>query len=165
MNNKILIGLLVLVAGIGVGWYVLGGSQSKNTADTGTGTENSMPVSDTTGTDEMVATTDLSTESAGAMMDKGGVATKTVVTYTDSGFGPKEITVKKGATVAFINESSSAMWVASAPHPQHTIYPEFDQLKSVQKGGSYEFVFAKVGTWKYHNHMDATDFGSVIVTE
>lgn len=164
MNNKILIGLLVLVAGIGVGWYVLGASKT-NVVKTENSTENAMPLPGTTGVEESIVTTDPSAVSGGAMVDKGGVVTKTVITYTDSGFGPREVTVKKGSTVAFINESSSVMWVASAPHPQHTIYPEFDQLKSVPKGGSYEFIFTKVGTWKYHNHMKATDFGGVVVTE
>jgi hypothetical protein len=57
------------------------------------------------------------------------------------------------------------MWVASAVHPTHQLLPGFDQLASVAKGGTYEYSFAKVGTWKYHNHMKPTDFGGVVVTE
>ncbi len=57
------------------------------------------------------------------------------------------------------------MWTASAPHPQHTNYAGFDQLKSVPNGGTYEFTFTKVGTWKYHNHVAPTFTGSVTVTE
>jgi plastocyanin len=55
------------------------------------------------------------------------------------------------------------MWVASASHPNHTVYPEFDEKTSVKKGSSYLFTFDKVGSWGYHNHTRASDFGKVIV--
>ena len=99
---------------------------------------------------------------AGFMMMQGQTAT---ITYSDTGFSPQSLTVKMGTPVTFINNSSGPMWVASAPHPQHTDYPEFNQLKSVEKGGEYTFTFDKVGTWKYHNHMNASSFGSVTVSE
>lgn len=88
---------------------------------------------------------------------------KTVVNYTDSGFNPASIEIKKGDTVQFVNKSSGGMWVASGPHPTHTIYPEFDAKKTIPSGGSYEFTFTKVGEWKYHNHSKASAFGTVIV--
>lgn len=91
--------------------------------------------------------------------------TEVVVSYTDSGFSPKAVTVKKNTKVTFLNQSAKKMWVASAVHPTHQEYPGFDQLKSVGKGEKYEFVFTKVGNWKYHNHVNPSDFGSVEVTE
>ena len=63
----------------------------------------------------------------GEMEDKGGVAARTVVTYTDTGFAPLSVTIKKGTTVTFVNESSRGMWVASAVHPTHQLLPGFDQ--------------------------------------
>ena len=88
-----------------------------------------------------------------------------LVNYTNSQFEPKEITVPLGTTVTFQNESDGGMWVASAIHPTHNIYPEFDELKSIKKGESYTFVFDKVGTWKYHNHVNSSKTGTVIVEE
>ncbi|MBI4067234.1 cupredoxin domain-containing protein [Candidatus Gottesmanbacteria bacterium] len=90
---------------------------------------------------------------------------KVVVNYTDDGFSPKSVSVKVGTPVTFINQSSTPMWVASAPHPQHTDLPGFDQLKSVEKGGEYTYTFQKAGNWKYHNHLAASNFGSVTVEE
>jgi plastocyanin len=90
-------------------------------------------------------------------------ASQNVVSYADSGFSPKSITVKLGDTVVFKNESSRDMWVASAPHPVHTDYPEFDAKKAYAKGEMYSFTFQKAGTWKFHNHMNPTDFGSIVV--
>lgn len=90
----------------------------------------------------------------------------TMVTYTDSGFSPKEIAVKVGMTVTWKNENTGKqMWVASAPHPTHTDYPEFDAKQASANGGTYSFTFGKVGDWKYHNHMNPTDFGIVHVTQ
>jgi len=85
------------------------------------------------------------------------------VTYTDSGFSPVPLTIKLGDNVNFKNESSAPMWVASAPHPAHTDYPEFDAKKGAGEGETYSFTFTKVGTWKYHDHLNPTRYGSIIV--
>src|SRR3989344_2449468 len=99
------------------------------------------------------------------------------VIYTDSGYSPKEITVKVGNTVTWKNESSHGMWTSSAMHPTHVIYSgtsldehcpdsqntSFDECTSAQPGESWSFKFDKTGTWRYHNHSQASDFGSVIV--
>ncbi|OGG24160.1 hypothetical protein A3A79_03135 [Candidatus Gottesmanbacteria bacterium RIFCSPLOWO2_01_FULL_43_11b] len=138
--KKVLIGLVVLLIGIGAGWFVFGGKTETP--------ESAMPVPGTTGVTEMVVNEEQST-----------------VTYTDTGYSPKEITVKQGTTVTFVNQSSGGMWTASAIHPTHQLLPGFDQLESVSKGGMYEYTFEKVGTWKYHNHVKATDTGTVVVTE
>lgn len=88
---------------------------------------------------------------------------KIVVNYTDNGFNPSSLEIKKDQTVQFVNQSSDGMWVASGPHPAHTNYPEFDAKKNIPSGEIYEFTFAKVGEWKYHNHVSSGKFGSVTV--
>jgi plastocyanin len=85
------------------------------------------------------------------------------VTYTNSGFSPRTITINRGQTVRFVNNSSRNMWVASDPHPTHTIYPEFDSKRGVVSGSHYEFTFNRVGTWNYHDHLNASMTGTVIV--
>lgn len=90
-------------------------------------------------------------------------ATETTVHYTNAGFSPNPLNVKIGATVTFINESSLKMWVASAFHPTHQELPGFDQLKWVGNGGTYQYTFTKVGDWKYHNHLNPSHFGTVVV--
>lgn len=86
-----------------------------------------------------------------------------VVTYADSGFSPASLTVKAGDTVTFKNDSSKMMWVASTPHPTHTDLPGFDGLKGIANGETYSYTFAKMGTWKFHNHLFPKDGGSIIV--
>ncbi|MBI4062315.1 cupredoxin domain-containing protein [Candidatus Gottesmanbacteria bacterium] len=160
MNRSILVGIIVLLVGLGVGWFVLQGPKPEQSPEEQT-PSGQMPV--TPGVTEMVVVE----TSPGPAMEKGGVAAvaESTAQYTDSGFMPNTITVKQGTTVRFTNQSSRGMWVASAVHPTHQLLPGFDQLKSVEKGGTYEYTFAKVGTWKYHNHVNATDTGTVVVTQ
>lgn len=93
----------------------------------------------------------------------GGAVGANEIVYTDSGFSPSAVNVKVGDTVTFKNQSSGGMWVASAPHPTHTDYPEFDAKKMYNQGESYSFMFTKQGNWKFHNHLGPTKFGAVNV--
>lgn len=158
MNNKIFLGLLVVAAGVLAGWYFLRGtgpamtpSESMTTSPTPAGSNlGAPPATNETGT---------------SGLEKGGVMQRTVVTLSDSGFAPQTVSVKAGDTITFVNESSGQMWVASDPHPVHTLLSGFDELTSVGKGGTYEYTFAKVGTWTYHNHVNPSVKGTVKVTE
>lgn len=93
------------------------------------------------------------------------------VTYTDSGFSPATVTIPKGGAVVFKNAASDGVWVASNPHPIHNGYPTtggcarstFDSCKSIPPGGSWSFVFTFVGSWRYHNHLNPGEGGTVIV--
>ena len=82
------------------------------------------------------------------------------VLYSESGFSPKTLTVKKGTTVLFKKEISFPMWVGSDPHPAHTGYPAFDQKTT---GDSYSFTFTEAGSYPYHNHMNPGHAGTIIV--
>ncbi|MBX4186960.1 MAG: cupredoxin domain-containing protein [Candidatus Doudnabacteria bacterium] len=88
-----------------------------------------------------------------------------VITYTSTGFSPATVTIKKGTTVNFVNNSSGNVWPASDPHPSHTDYPGFDPRQAIPAGQSWAFTFDKVGTWGYHNHLNPAKRGSITVTE
>lgn len=158
MNGNYLGGIVVILVVIVGGWFLMTRTPAK------------APAVDTS--DTSLATSTTATE----------VATSTppaliTVTYTDKGFNPKEVSIALGTTVVFVNQSTKKMWVASAKHPDHTVYsgtslkqhcPDttntaFDECTAVVAGESFSFTFGKVGSWKYHNHMSPTDFGSVTV--
>ena len=86
-----------------------------------------------------------------------------VITYTDYGFSPSVVNVKKGGKVIFKNESSKMMLVYSAPYPSHTDYPELNAKEIVEKDGSYSFVFEKRGAWGFYNYFSPNDTGKVVV--
>ncbi len=96
---------------------------------------------------------------------KGDTNIAATITYTDTGYTPTTVTIEKGQTVAFVNKSSVPMWAASNPHPAHTILPSFDQFEGTAPGTTYTYTFDEVGTWNFHDHINPTSGGSVIVTE
>lgn len=106
-------------------------------------------------------------------------AVKASILYTGTGFSPALITIKKGTEVMFSNESGKDFWPASALHPTHTVYPGssiakcktveaskiFDACVGVKSGSTWSFVFNETGSWKYHDHLESSHFGTVVVTE
>jgi len=96
------------------------------------------------------------------------------VTYTAGGFESDTVTIEQGEQVRWVNESGSAMWIATDLHPSHAEYEgttrsehcpdednsSFDQCET---GDVYTFTFDKAGEWGYHNHVNASHGGTVIV--
>jgi plastocyanin len=85
-----------------------------------------------------------------------------VIMFDGIRFSPADVSIKKGTAVHFKNTGTSTMWVASAVHPTHGVYPEFDQKTT---SNEYTFIFDKVGNWKYHNHDPFVAGGTVSVSE
>lgn len=105
------------------------------------------------------------------LMPEQKIELQNIIIYTDNGFSPTTLTVKKGSSVDFQNNSQGSMWIASAFHPTHTAYPTtggcigstFDSCSAIASGGSWSFQFDIVGSWKYHNHLNPGRFGTIIV--
>src|SRR3989344_1313969 len=145
MNKQYTIIIIAIVAII-VGWVFLSGmSKSFIPTPTQEGTQNGAPSAQ---------------NGDGAQNQVPNVA---VVSFNATGFSPESVAVKQGEKIIFVNLSDEPMWVASAFHPTHQLYPEFDSKGSVSLGGRYEFTFDKKGEWKYHNHMRPGLTGTVIV--
>ncbi|MBI2583824.1 MAG: hypothetical protein HYW25_04105 [Candidatus Aenigmarchaeota archaeon] len=93
------------------------------------------------------------------------------VEMSESGFSPSTLTVAAGTEVHFENVGSSDHWPASAVHPTHTAYPEgggcigsaFDACEGIPPGGDWHFVFNEAGTWRYHDHLNPSLTGTVVV--
>ena len=108
-----------------------------------------------------------------AMMEKAPAAT---IAYTEGGYAPASVTIKKGETVRFANNTTAEdTWPASSVHPTHSVYPEkssadclgsaFDACRGLKPGESWEFTFNEVGEWRFHDHIHASKTGLVVVTE
>ena len=85
-----------------------------------------------------------------------------LVTYSDSGFSPAALTVKVGESVEFKNSSKVTVQVNSAVHPTHTLYPELN-IGTIAPGESKSVTFTTAGTYKYHNHLNAGETGTIEV--
>ncbi len=160
MNIKYLGILVLIIAVLGGGYFLLKGqlyNQSPESASTlqVNGSGDISPTSADVIPSKIPAIQSSDSSAANSQ--------QTVIEYTGNGFVPKSITVKVNTTVTWVNKDSDDVWVASAPHPQHTDLPGFDALKGYKTGESYSYTFTKVGNWKYHNHLNPSNFGAVIV--
>jgi plastocyanin len=166
---KILIGIIVILVLIVGGYFLFTHKASAPTEAT--------PVA------QVTPTTD-TTQAPAAATDSGiapPASKKVTITYTDSGFSPKSVSVTAGTEITWINKSSSGMWVASNPHPVHTGYDgtsvsehcvsgaptsanTFDECTLGGNGAAFTFTANKVGSWGYHNHANHDMTGTVVVT-
>ncbi len=96
-----------------------------------------------------------------------------VVEITKEGFVPSKIRIKKGEAVAFVNKDDRGHWPASDYHPTNGLYPKkggcisskFDACKPLSKNENFTFVFNEIGQWPYHDHLNPSLTGEVIVEE
>ena len=91
-----------------------------------------------------------------------GKQNEAIVTANASGFVPQTLTIKAGTKVVWMNKSGDVVTVNSAVHPTHLVYPplnlgEFGDRSSVQLG------FDKPGTYSYHNHLNPSKTGTIVV--
>lgn len=181
MQNSTLIIVIVAILVLGAGgfWYMTMGPgmpQSPATVNVNTSSNNTT---NTNNSGQTSTTTEGGTTTTGinaGVTVGSNTPLAATVTLTDNGFTPQHITIKKGGTVTWVNESDGNMWVGSAMHPTHTAYDgttlsehcddvtgtSFDQCKNSDR---YSFTFDKVGKWNYHNHSASSQFGSVTVVE
>ncbi len=75
---------------------------------------------------------------------------------------PASLEIKVGDSVIWTNKDATTLEIASDPHPTHTTLPELHSA-GLPKDGTYTFVFSKAGTFGYHNHLNPTLKGTVIV--
>lgn len=93
------------------------------------------------------------------------------VEITSAGFSPNTLTINAGETVIFVNKDLIPHWPASAIHPTHTVYPEpggcigsrFDACHGLSGGEIFSFTFNQKGTWRYHDHLDPSLTGTIVV--
>lgn len=84
------------------------------------------------------------------------------IELTDDGYSPNLLTVNVGTKVTWINNSSAVGSVNSSVHPTHEDYAPLN-LGDFDLGESLTLVFNEVGTYKYHNHLNPTQFGTIEV--
>ena len=163
MNKTILYVVVGLIVVVGAIMLIIGKS----------GNDEVTPITSSSASPSVSVSTSPST-SVSPLVSVGISVPKTVViSYTDSGFSPANVTIKKGDTIKYVNNSSKEMWPASAMHPSHNAYPEtggcigskFDACARIKTGATYSFTFNQVGSWGYHDHISPNFFGKITVTE
>ena len=91
-------------------------------------------------------------------------AQKVTISFTDEGFSPSSLTVKKGTVITVVNQSSKSVQFSSDDHPTHTHNDEMN-MKTLAPGTSGTFTANTVGTHGFHDHIDDSKVGTLTVTQ
>ncbi len=142
-KSGLIIGLVILV--IVVGALVLGKKSDKAT-----------PSTNTTSTQPTQTANNPNNASQTAPQSQG------TITYTSNGFDPASLTVTSGSSVTIKNNSSSLLQFDSDPHPEHTDDPELN-VGTISPGQSKTITVTKTGSHGYHNHLNPSDTGVLVV--
>lgn len=172
------IGIIVVIVLVAVAIFLVigftGGSETESNSNTASDAEanlNSDFLEESDATDTVLENTntesldtanvneEIITETSGAEQD---------VTVTNTGFSPKSLTIKAGDSVTWTNTSTRTVYVAPDEHPAHQKYAgiwDDDESGNIAPDESYTVTFSQAGTYTYHDHLNSTFTGTIIVTE
>src|SRR3972149_6478887 len=143
MNSKLLVAGIVLVLVVGAGAFFF---LNMNKSQTGV-TNNASPTESTSSEEKTTKETQIE---------------EVEISLTNQGFSPASITIDKETKVVWTNNSGVMANVSSAPLPIHTNSPPLN-LGNFGDGDTRELIFSDSGTYGYHNHLNATQRGTIIV--
>ena len=84
------------------------------------------------------------------------------VTYRFGVFSPTNLRIHQGDTVRFHNGGTSGLHIAAQLQPNQRV-PEFDSIGPIAADGYFNYTFANLGTFGYHNVDKKQEQGIVIV--
>lgn len=156
MNNKIALGLIGFLVIIGA-YLIL----SK------TGAQKSTPkpqptITQATPTPTQTQTTPTPSTTLTPSPTESKKTSGVTIEVTANGFSPSSVTVKTGTQIIWINKTDSMVTVNSDPHPVHNLYPQLN-LGRFGPNESVSVTLDKPGTYTYHNHLDPSMTGIIIV--
>lgn len=168
MNQKQILGALALVIVVVIGIVLY----SRSNTDVASDTESQTNMASDN------QSTDLATNTANSNTETAAQTTPTIqeptapdgndvqvyeIAFDGNAYTPSTLTIKNGDIVVFKNNSSKDFWPASARHPDHLEYPEFDPKKGIAAGETWQFKFTKSGAWGFHDHLTPSAFGKITV--
>lgn len=93
-------------------------------------------------------------------------STRVIITYSSSGFSPSTVTAKSYGKITWVNKSDRQVKIGANPHPIHTGNKEVsggEFTLDLQPGEEKTVVVSKVGTFGYHNHLNSSEEGTIVV--
>lgn len=85
------------------------------------------------------------------------------IVLEEKGFAPGVLRIRTGTRVTFTTTTGKFFWPASDLHPSHGIYPAFDPKEPIAATESWSFVFDRVGSWDFHDHLSPYYTGTIVV--
>lgn len=167
MNQKQILGALAVVVLVIIGIVLYSRSQSDVASNTESQTN--MPTESQTNDQATNANTNTETSTPTTPVTKeptapdGNDVQVFEIAFDGKAYTPSTLTIKNGDIVVFKNNSDKNFWPASARHPDHLEYPEFDPKKGIVAGQTWQFKFTKSGAWGFHDHLTPSAFGKITV--
>jgi plastocyanin len=84
------------------------------------------------------------------------------VTLDKNGFSPKVVTINAGSAIMWTNKSGDKQTVNSDNYPTNQLYRELN-FGIFANGSTVTYTFTKPGVYGYHNQLNHTQMGKVIV--
>jgi len=103
--------------------------------------------------------------SANAHPDQNAIKENDVaatITYTGKGFEPNNSTIGVNSYIRVRNRSVRLLKFMSDPYNQNSDEPELNQSE-LKPGDSVKIYVSQKGTWGYHNALDPSETGQLIV--
>lgn len=157
MRNLVVVGIIVLISVVIGGLLLFKGNDQSGTTTTSTVT--STPSTSLSQPDVMTGPEEEKKVEEGAVGE-------TTIRYTSSGFSPSSVTVKSGDKVTWVNNDNKEIRIGVNPHPQHTSNQEVsggEYTLNLGPGEQKSVVITKTGTFGYHNHLNASQGGSITI--
>ncbi len=88
------------------------------------------------------------------------------ISITSAGFSPRTLTVNAGTTVTWTNNDTVTHYIAPDDHPSHFKYAgvwDDDSTGQISRGQTYSNPFLLEGTYTYHDHLNPSTTGTIIV--
>lgn len=140
MSGTIKIALAVVIALFLFGGIALVGINSQQSQTDGSTNANRQPNLNATKDQDVAAT----------------------ITYTGQGFEPNQDTITVNNTVRIRNRSIRTLQFVSDPYAQRSDNPELN-VGEVKPGESKTFYISQKGRWGYHNALDPSETGTLLV--
>lgn len=169
------LGILAIIVVIVVAVFLVisftGGSKTESNSNTTSETEsnlNSAFLDETENTNVVIENENAAVSDNENANSDEEIGAELDVAVTDSGFSPKTLTIKVGDSVTWTNERSQAVYIAPDNHPDHQKYAgiwDDDGTGRIAKDESYTMTFTQAGSYTYHDHLNSSMTGTVVVTE
>jgi plastocyanin len=173
-QQQIVWAIIVVIVLAGLYWWWSSAQSASMTTDQPAATTQTSALPTTDATTPTNTNTSATTPTTPTSAPTSAPMSATV-TYNGSSFSPASVTIAQGGTITWTSTAGN-IWIASNPHPIHNGYdgttmqqhcaPGYTgaaPLDECASATSWSFVFNKVGTWGYHDHLNASVKGSVTV--
>lgn len=97
--------------------------------------------------------------------DEHGPELVAEVAVMSDGFSPQSMYIEPGTRVTWVNKTRNPVKIMADPYPTGKSLPELRTEQPLGPEQTYSYVFATAGIYTYHEATNATNGGTIFVSE